>query len=74
LFYSKRNAPYTRQGIWKLVKKHSEILGKDISPRILRNTCVIQLIKKDIPPLKIKKIMGYADISILEPFYKLVDK
>jgi len=74
LFYSKRNAPYTRQGIWKLVKKHSEILGRDISPRILRNTCVIQLIKKDIPPLKIKKIMGYADISILEPFYKLVDK
>lgn len=74
LFYSKRKAPYTRQGIWKMIKKYSEILGKDINPRILRNTCVIHFIKKGITPLEIKKIMGYSDLAVLEPFYKTLEK
>jgi integrase/recombinase XerD len=69
LFYSKRKAPYTRQGVWKLVKKYGEVIDRDLNPRLLRNTCVVQLIKQELSPVEIKKIMGYSDLSILENFY-----
>lgn len=73
LFYSKRKAPYTRQGVWKLVKKYGDVIDRDLNPRLLRNTCVVQLIRQELSPVEIKKIMGYSDLSILENFYSIID-
>ena len=69
VFISQRG-PYTTTGIWYLVKKYGEKIGRpELHPHTLRHTCAVRLLDKGFDLVYIKDYLGHSKFDTTYSIY-----
>lgn len=65
---SQQGAPFTRQAIWKIVKKYAtqEALGQALSPHDLRHAFATHLMEGGMGLRPLQMLLGHSDVSTTE--------
>lgn len=76
LFVSSLGQRFTRQGLWKIIKKYAKSanINKNINPSMLRHSFAIHLLKKGANIAVVSKILGNANLSSLQGYLNHIDK
>ncbi|WP_419741986.1 tyrosine-type recombinase/integrase [Paraclostridium dentum] len=76
LFTNSNGTRFTRQGLWKLLKKHAKRanINKNINPTILRNSFAIHLLNQGANIAVVSKILGNSNLSSLQYYLNCIDK
>jgi integrase/recombinase XerD len=74
VFLSCRKRPFSRKGIWKMIKKYARQAGimKNVTPHTLRHSFASHLLANEAPLRIIQEMLGHADISTTQ-IYTHVD-
>ncbi len=72
LFVSRLNTPFTRQGIYKLVKEYGRIAGikEEISLQIIRNSFAVHMLNNGADIGSMSEILGISDVLSAQKFLK----
>ena len=72
LFLSLRGGRLTRQGFWKLMKKHAEASGLDgVSPHTLRHAFAAHLVAGGADLRAVQEMLGHKDIAATKVYAQL---
>lgn len=65
VFVNNRGLPLTRQGFWKILKKHSTQLGfrRKLHPHILRHSFASHMLERGADLRSIQELLGHTDIT-----------
>ncbi|MBP1770633.1 MAG: tyrosine recombinase XerD [Candidatus Aminicenantes bacterium] len=65
LFLSRRGRPFTRQGLWKLLRRHAVEagLGAKISPHVLRHSFATHLLERGADLRSVQLMLGHSQIT-----------
>lgn len=76
LFISSLGQRFTRQGLWKLIKKHASLanIDKNINPSMLRHSFAIHLLNEGANIAVVSKILGNANLSSLQSYLNHINK
>lgn len=75
LFVNAQGQRFTRQGLWKVIKKYANIanISKNINPSILRHSFAIHLLKGGANVAIVSKILGNSNLSSLQLYLNQMD-
>ncbi len=75
LFVNAQGQRFTRQGLWKVIKKYANIanISKNINPSILRHSFAIHLLKGGANVAIVSKILGNSNLSSLQLYLNQLD-
>jgi integrase/recombinase XerD len=76
LFVSSLGQRFTRQGLWKIIKKYAALanIDKNINPSMLRNSFAIHILKKGADISVVSKMLGNSNLSSLQGYLNHIDK
>ena len=76
LFVNAQGQRFTRQGLWKLIKKYAKEadINKNINPTTLRHSFAIHLLNGGANVAVVSKILGNSNLSSLQLYLKYMDK
>lgn len=76
LFVSSLGQRFTRQGLWKIIKKYANLanIDKNINPSMLRHSFAIHLLNKGANIAVVSKILGNANLSSLQSYLNHINK
>ncbi len=76
LFVNSLGQRFTRQGLWKLIKKYASIaeIDKNINPSMLRHSFAIHLLNEGANIAVVSKILGNANLSSLQAYLNHINK
>jgi integrase/recombinase XerD len=65
LFLSRRGRPFTRQGVWKLLRQHAAAAGlaAKISPHVLRHSFATHLLERGADLRSVQLMLGHSQIT-----------
>lgn len=76
IFLTRLGAPFTRQGIFKLIRERSAAVGiaaDRISPHVMRHSCASHMLSHGADIRAIQELLGHANISTTQ-IYTHVDR
>lgn len=76
LFLNSKGERFTRQGLWKIIKRYTENLNinKNITPTMLRHSFAIHLLNKGANLGIVGKILGNSNLASLQGYLNHIDK
>lgn len=76
LFVNSSGQRFTRQGLWKLIKKYASNanINKNINPSMLRHSFAIHLLNEGANIVVVSKILGNANLSSLQSYLNHINK
>lgn len=76
LFLNSKGQRFTRQGLWKIIKKYTQNinLDKNVTPTMLRHSFAIHLLKKGANLSVVGKILGNNNLTSLQIYLNHIDK
>ncbi|RMH17526.1 MAG: site-specific tyrosine recombinase XerD [Acidobacteria bacterium] len=64
VFVNHRGAPLSRQGVWKIVRRHALAAGiRRLSPHVLRHSFASHLLEHGADLRAVQMMLGHADVS-----------
>ena len=74
LFVNAQGQRFTRQGLWKLIKKYAKEadINKNINPTTLRHSFAIHLLNGGANVAVVSKILGNSNLSSLQLYLKFM--
>lgn len=75
LFISSLGHRFTRQGLWKIIKKYSNKanINKNINPTMLRHSFAIHMINKGANIASVNKILGNTNLASIQSYINCID-
>ena len=70
LFVNFQGKPFTRQGLWKVLKEYGE-LGEfkiNLTPQVLRNSFAVHMLQNGADLKSLQELMGHEDISATQVY------
>ncbi|WOS96510.1 site-specific tyrosine recombinase XerD [Nosocomiicoccus massiliensis] len=76
LFLTNRGNSFTRQGVWKMIKKYNLLSGisKNVTPHTFRHTFATHLIENGADLRIVQELLGHTDISTTQVYTHLSKK
>ncbi|MDR0879869.1 MAG: tyrosine-type recombinase/integrase [Clostridioides sp.] len=76
LFVSALGHRFTRQGIWKIIKKYSSLknIKKNINPTMLRRSFAIHLLQRGANIGVVSKILGNTNLSSIQGYLDQIEQ
>ena len=76
LFVNHRGKPFTRQGIWKIIKQiiTEAKIEKSVTPQTFRHSLAIHLLQNGADLATVQEILGHVDISTTEIYVRMTKK
>lgn len=70
VFLTQRGRPFSRKGLWKLIKKHARAAGitRNVKPHTLRHSFASHLLANGAPLRVIQEMLGHADITTTQVY------
>ena len=73
LFLSNRKKPFTRQGMWKLIKRQFRKLGIDLKPHTLRHMFATHMLENGANIRVVQEMLGHESITTTQIYTEITD-